>query len=198
MQITWHIDESHPQMLALTIEGVFYGKWKQKWAQRIKAGLNSPAFPKEVHELKRALERLEEELGWKEALNLLSRRACFSSEIRRRLTDAGCSISIVDSVIEKCCIAGYLNDEERARRMMEIWSKKGYGPMRIRLELKKRAISAPLSIENKESHGLYLTRYIDKHLPSQPTREQKAKVIRALLRRGFSLDAVYSAMACKR
>lgn len=76
MQITWQVDESHPQMLALMIEGICYGKWKEKWVRRIKAQLDSYASPKDVHEVKGAIARLEEELGWKEALNLLSRRAC--------------------------------------------------------------------------------------------------------------------------
>jgi regulatory protein len=189
MNSFWQTDET--QMLALSIDGVYYGKWKRKWAGRIQDQL---AALLSYEGLKEQIARWEEELGWKEALNMLSRKACFSSEIRKRLETAGCSPAAVESVLAKCRRAGYVNDEERSHRMVEIWAKKGYGPMRIRLELKKNAVAIPRSLDHP-AHNVYLSRYIGKHLPPKATRVQKAKVIRALLRRGFSLEAIYE--VCK-
>ena len=133
----------------------------------------------------------EEKFAWKKAVNLLSRRAYFSTELRQKLETAGFSSDIVDAVITKCRQAGYIDDEERARRMVEMWERKGYGPARIRLELQKRGVKASIPIAN---NAQYISRYIEKHLPATPTQQQKAKIIRALLRRGFSHEMIYTAL----
>lgn len=191
MNSFWQVDDTQPQMLVLSIDEVYYGKWKRKWADRIQDKLASLSS---YEGLREQIARWEEELGWKEALNMLSRKACFSSEIRKRLESSGCSPSTVDCILAKCRHAGYINDEERSLRMVELWAKKGYGPMRIRLELKKNSVAIPRTLDHP-AHSIYLSRYIGKHLPPKATRAEKAKVIRALLRRGFSLDAIYE--VCK-
>src|SRR5579885_2467422 len=127
----------------------------------------------------------EDEVIWRKTLNLLSRRAYFSLELRKKLESAGFTASAIEKAIAKSKRAGYLDDEERAARMVESWSKKGWGPLKIRLELKKHGIAAPRSLDHPE-HALFLARYIDKHVPQDATQKEKAKVIRFLLRRGFS------------
>lgn len=186
MHTIWHTDETKPQLLDLIVDGIHLGRWNKKWAKHIQARLDK--LPS-LDGVKEEILRFEEELGWREVLNMLARRACFSLEIRKKLESAGCSTPAIDSVIAKCIRLGYVDDQERAQRMVELWAKKGWGPLRIRLELKKQGVPLPRSLDHP-SHEQFLVRFISKHLPKKATQKEKAKVIRSLLRRGFSLDAI--------
>jgi len=186
MLITAQVVQDRPGMTALYYGDVHLGTWKNKWAKYIQTHISDTE----------ELTEIEETLGWKEALSLLARRACFSSEIKQRLEDAGCSSPVIISVLEKCRKGGYINDDERSRRTVEILAKKGYGPLRIRQELKKRGID--LSECSHELHSTYISQYIEKHLPRPLTQQKKAKVIRALLRRGFSLDTIFQVLLSKK
>ncbi len=140
---------------------------------------------------------VEKELGWQEAVRLLSKRGRFTLEMRCHLEGAGCSPPSIDSVLAKCHRLGYLDDTKRAKHMIEGWKKKGYGLRKIQLELKKRAGIFFLEKESDFSSD-YPSRYIDRHLHVSATKKERAKVIRALLRRGFSLEAIYSALSGKK
>ncbi len=133
----------------------------------------------------------DEQKAWQKVINILSYRAYFSAELQRKLITAGFSKEVIEAVIFRCQQAGYVNDRDHAERMIAMWTKKGYGPLRIRLELQKRGVKEVIPLENNAS---YIHLYLAKHLPKEPTEQQKAKVIRALVRRGFSLEVIFIAL----
>ena len=121
------------------------------------------------------------------AIFLLSKKDYFSKELKRKLLDKVYVEGEIFSLIEDFTKRGFLNDERLARRYTESLQRRGYGVKvaRMRLLLKAGSDFDIEFEENEEELVALIEKKYQKDLP-----EKKDKVIRALLRRGFSYDLI--------
>ena len=131
------------------------------------------------------------------AVNLLARREHSMYEIRQKLRQREFEDSEIDQVVAELEQGGWISDERFTEAYIRMRQLKGFGPVRIAMELRERGVDDVL-----------VERYIDQGAPEwQDTlREQyrkqyagrpiedyndKVKRIRFLQYRGFNLDAIH-------
>lgn len=74
------------------------------------------------------------------ALKLLARREHSRRELRHKLEAKGCAAAVVEPVLSSLEAERYLSDARFAEAYVRIRSERGYGPMRIRAELRERGV----------------------------------------------------------
>lgn len=84
--------------------------------------------------------------GREAAFCLLAVRARSAGELRRRLRQKHFSPELVDQVIAELQAKGYQSDEDFARQYAgEKWTLSGWGPARVRQELRAKGIAPELT-----------------------------------------------------
>ncbi|MBS0614954.1 MAG: regulatory protein RecX [Verrucomicrobia bacterium] len=117
------------------------------------------------------------------AFQLLAMKSRTTQELRKKLTLKGFDPQEIEEVLFYCQKAGYLNDDQMAKRKVEQLEAKGYGPRYIQMKLKGWGLKNPgLSKEQDTIRTL-----LKKPQWQRKTPQQKAA---ALARRGFSTDAI--------
>ncbi len=131
------------------------------------------------------------------AVRLLSRREHSALEIRNKLLKRDFNGAEIEQAIIELQQGGWLSDERFAEAYIRLRQQKGFGPVRITIELNERGVSESIvnaSLhENDESwQQTLLQQYLKKYKNRAITDyNDKAKRIRFLQYRGFSLDAIY-------
>jgi regulatory protein len=133
------------------------------------------------------------------AIQKLARREHSRKELRQALRikypDAG---SLVEDVLDDLIAAGYLNEQRFTEAYIRYRRERGYGPLRIELELEAKGISPDLMEQHLDMHDAiwreYLSRVRTKRFGSKPPKEmaEKARQIRFLQYRGFDLSQIHS------
>ena len=131
------------------------------------------------------------------AVRLLSRREHSALEIRDKLAKREFDDSEITQAIAELIQGGWLSDERFAEAYIRMRQLKGFGPIRISMELGERGVKETI-VE------AYLQPYDDVWLQSLQQQYQKkyknkviedysdkAKRIRFLQYRGFALDLIY-------
>lgn len=130
------------------------------------------------------------------ALRWLARREYSVWEIRKRLELSGYDSVITGSVIERLLNEGWLSDQRFAESFCRSRTAQGYGPARIRYEMRLRGLPDELIDEEVaesgcESDDLVRQLYAKKYRGAQPlTPKEQSSRIRYLLRRGFSMSQI--------
>lgn len=84
--------------------------------------------------------------GREAAFRLLAVRARSAGELRQRLRQKRFSPELVDQVIVELQAKGYQSDEDFARQYArEKWASSGWGPARVRQELRAKGIAPELA-----------------------------------------------------
>ena len=130
------------------------------------------------------------------ALRLLARREHSVLELRHKLTGRHFTDSIVDTVVMQLVEQGLLSDQRFAEVYVRSRFERGYGPLRIRAELRERGISgdlteqmlAGLSRRWVESAGRQRSKRFGHQLPAD--YRQRTKQMRFLQQRGFTSDQI--------
>ncbi len=125
------------------------------------------------------------------AFSLLARKSYFSKELRLKLLEKGYPLDQIQALFEELQSQGWLNDEELARRFVQRQRDKGYGARVITQKLKQKAGEievADLEATQEEVIDLIQKKYA-RFLP-----DQREKVIRSLLRRGFSYELINNSL----
>jgi len=131
------------------------------------------------------------------AVRLLSRREHSAVEIRDKLLKRDFEESEIDQVILELKEGGWLSDERFAEAYIRMRQLKGFGPIRIAIELNERGVKESIVDEylhTDDENWLqileqqYLKKYRNKPIEDY---NDKAKRIRFLQYRGFSLDNIY-------
>ncbi|MBE9568649.1 MAG: regulatory protein RecX [Proteobacteria bacterium] len=131
------------------------------------------------------------------AVRLLSRREHSAFEIRDKLQKRDFEEAEIEQAIDELQQGGWLSDERFAEAYIRMRQLKGFGPIRIAIELNERGVKE--SIVEQYLHAgdqtwtetlaqQYQKKYRDKSITDY---NDKAKRIRFLQYRGFPLDAVY-------
>ena len=131
------------------------------------------------------------------AVRLLSRREHSAFEIRNKLTKREFDSSEIEQAIAELIQGDWLSDERFAEAYIRMRQLKGFGPIRISIELNERGVKESIvetylhAGETSWSQTLveqYKKKYKNKAIEDY---SDKAKRIRFLQYRGFSLDSIY-------
>ena len=76
----------------------------------------------------------------KKALAMLARREHSSDELRGKLTAKGFPAEVNDAVLSGLDREGWLSDERFVEAFIRARAERGYGPVRIRAELRERGV----------------------------------------------------------
>ena len=134
------------------------------------------------------------------AVKLLARREHSAQEIRQKLRQREFDDKEIDQVVIDLQQGGWLSDERFTEAYIRMRMVKGFGPVRIAMELRERGVDDVL-----------VDQYLDPRAPEwlQSLREQyhkkyagksiedyndKAKRIRFLQYRGFALDVIHEVL----
>ena len=131
------------------------------------------------------------------AVRLLSRREHSAFEIRNKLLKRDFDEEEITQTISELQEGGWLSDERFAEAYIRMRQLKGFGPIRISIELNERGVKESIVDDylQAEDEGWqqtlerqYLKKYKNKSIADY---NDKAKRIRFLQYRGFALDAIY-------
>ena len=131
------------------------------------------------------------------AVRLLSRREHSAFEIRAKLAKREFDNSEIEQAIVELIQGDWLSDERFAEAYIRMRQLKGFGPIRISIELNERGVKESIvetylhAGETSWSQTLveqYKKKYKNKAIEDY---SDKAKRIRFLQYRGFSLDSIY-------
>jgi len=131
------------------------------------------------------------------AVRLLSRREHSAFEIRDKLLKRDFDSEEIDRVIIELQQGGWLSDERFAEAYIRMRQLKGFGPVRIAMELNERGVKEHIVDDylhaNDDSWRQTLEQQYRKKYKDKPIDDysDKAKRIRFLQYRGFALDVIY-------
>jgi regulatory protein len=135
------------------------------------------------------------------AVTLLARKDYATGEMRRMLNSLASEPVDVDTVILKLKEYNYLNDERIAENLLSRLLKKQYGLTRIRLEIRQKGIESDvienvlnsLDIDWFEMASESRIKKFGEAIPIEP--KEKARQIRYLQSRGFSMDMIMESLS---
>lgn len=136
------------------------------------------------------------EAARKKALSLLERRDYGSAELAAKLVEKGASPSDAEAAVARMVEYGFVNDENYAAMVARHYAAKGYGPARIREELRRRRLDrelwdAALDAAPENSEAAY--RLFAAKMRGGCDKDAVRKASAALVRRGFSWEDVRAA-----
>ncbi len=132
------------------------------------------------------------------ALRYLGRREYAVEELRRKLVQRGVAPETADAVLSDLSEQNLVSDE----RYAEAWARqrvmKGYGPARIRAELRHKGVANALAEATLEAacddwHALAREWAVGRHR-GELDEKARARLYRAGMNRGFSHDQVMRAI----
>lgn len=127
---------------------------------------------------------------------MLSRREHSAFEIRDKLSQREFEDSEIEQAINELQQGGWLSDERYAEAYIRMRQQKGFGPVRIAMELSERGVNDSIIDTYLNAQGnswqqtlqqQYRKKYKNKAIQDY---NDKAKRIRFLQYRGFTLDAI--------
>ncbi len=140
-----------------------------------------------------ALERL-----MAKALHMVLTRPYARAELARRLTAKGAPEHHVTAVADRLERAGLINDAQYARALVERYSGKGYGVLKIRDELCRRGVPRAHwadALAGAEDPADRLDTLVRSRLEGRdPDRKELKRVFDALARRGYPWQDISAAL----
>ncbi|MEA3243382.1 MAG: regulatory protein RecX [Pseudomonadota bacterium] len=135
------------------------------------------------------------------ALRLLARREHSELELRHKLIGRSFADTIVDVVVVQLLDQGLLSDQRFAEVYARGRFERGYGPLRIRAELRERGVSGDLTEQNLaelsrswvESASRQRSKRFGRQFPGD--YRERAKQMRFLQQRGFTSDQIQTVFA---
>ena len=127
---------------------------------------------------------------------MLARREHSAFELRRKLKQRDIDDAEIEEAVERLQREGLLSDERFAEAYIHMRRGKGYGPLRIALELKERGVAESdyldhLYAEEHDWVSVLETAYQKKYGNTRyHDYRDKAKRIRYLQYRGFTLEMI--------
>ena len=128
-------------------------------------------------------------------MDLLARREHARLELRRKLMQRDFPADEVDAALDRLEADGLLSDERFAEVFVRQRAGRGYGPLRIRQELRERGVDdgviAAALAPWAEQWLAVAARQHEKHFGRQPEdAKERARQQRHLQSRGFGFDII--------
>ncbi|WP_299144304.1 regulatory protein RecX [uncultured Vibrio sp.] len=130
------------------------------------------------------------------AIALLAKRDYSSGELRRRLKREASNEESVEGVMERLLSHHYVDDHRLIERELNKQLNKGYGPNRIKQELRQKGLDSLLveqAIEDLDVDWFELCLKVkEKKFADDAPQDakEKAKVVRYLQYRGHSMNVI--------
>jgi len=137
----------------------------------------------------------------RKAIGYLARREHSSLEIRQKLKNAGCQEHLTAEIVTELEQQGLLSDQRFAEAYVRYRKLKGFGPVRIRLEMEQKGVSSLLCAEAIEQNGGDWFDHAEKirvkkfGIDPPVDYKERARQARFLQHRGFSSDQIQHALS---
>ena len=131
------------------------------------------------------------------ALRIINTRPMSRKEMYDRLITKGETPDNAELCADWLCDMGLINDRSYASSVVRHYAVKGYGPSRIKQELKRHGLSRELwdeALEELPEQYDYVDRFLRSRLNDPEDRAQIKKVSDALFRRGYSWEQIKHAL----
>lgn len=131
-------------------------------------------------------------------MNWLARRDYSRHEIAVKLSSKGYEQSAIDTLLTELSQSGLINEERFVENFIRWRRNKGYGPLRISMELRRRGLPDEMIAEHLqitdnawslEAQTVWRKRFKSNHLNNM---KEKAKQQRFLQQRGFTREQINS------
>ena len=140
--------------------------------------------------------------AYEAALTSLDRSARTAHDLANTLRRKGYVQPAIDAVLERLTESGLIDDARYARRMAELSAVKPVGVYAFKRKLRARGISdddaedalTAFDDDQQRIAALQAAQSLYRKYEALPEREARAKLSQALARRGFSWDAIESAV----
>ncbi len=138
----------------------------------------------------------DEEAAWEAAMRLLVRREHAARELHLKLLQRGFEDDVIDPVLRRLEEEGSLSNQRFAEEFTRKRVQQGYGPVRIRAELRERGVDDGLIAaslgEFEDDWPETLRRTKDKRFGAGAPKDirDRARQQRFLVNRGFSPEQI--------
>ncbi len=136
-------------------------------------------------------------LGRDKALEMLAHRPYSCRELKDKLLKKGLGEESAEDCVQWLLERGFLDDGEYAGAVARHYAAKGYGPGRVKSELRRRGVERELWDESLAEMGEgteKLDAFLARRLSDPNDRDQVRKVSAALFRRGYSWEDIRAAL----
>lgn len=149
---------------------------------------------------KKTTQLLDEKALRHKVIELLARREYSYGELEQKLIPVAENEMAIYTVLDWVVEMGLQSDKRFTEMFIRSKAISGYGPVRIRMELKQKFISADLielgfeEIQDQINWAEEVDRLIEKKAKNLDTSDMKSKnkVMGFLQRRGFNLEQIYA------
>jgi regulatory protein len=130
------------------------------------------------------------------AIRLLARREHSAQELRRKLLQREHAAVLIDEVIRGLEAENLLSDSRFAEEFVRSRRNKGFGPQRIRAELRQRGVDPTVAESHlrgpEEDWQARALKQYRKRFGAEPPRDlaERSKHYRFLLNRGFTAEQI--------
>ena len=168
-----------------------------EYKHTVRSVMNDPAGELEPPKKRRTPDDpLERAKKW--AMDYLARPHS-EQELRKKLADKGCSEADIDTVTALCIDYGFVNDAEYAGQIARHYAQAGYGPGRVRTELRRRGVPQEhweQALSELPDSAPAIDRLLAAKLRGKDPRDRKErdKAAAALFRKGYSWDDIRGAL----
>lgn len=135
------------------------------------------------------------------AITLLAKKDYSSGSLHRLLSKLTENEEDVDRVVRRLSDNHYLNDTQLINNLIDKYIKKLHGPTRIKQEIRQKGFSQELIEQKIEASGIdwysmAKEARIKKFSDTPPSEQkEKAKQIRYLQYKGFSMDMIFESFS---
>jgi regulatory protein len=134
------------------------------------------------------------------ALGWLARREHSQHELQTKLINRGCTETLAERTVQALTAENLVSDERFTESLLRVRRSRGYGPLRIRHELREKGVPIPLieKFLNAQEHSWVedLKRVRCKKFGETRPKNyaERAKQARFLQYRGFTSDQIQRVM----
>ena len=152
----------------------------------------------EEAELNRLLASARDTAARERAARLVGRRPLSKGELVNRLVTKGEGRSSAEQAADWLEELGAVNDEEYARTVVRHYDRMGYGPQKLREELRRRKVPRELwtqALDQARPQQELAQAFLAQKLRNRPvTDKELQRQTNALRRRGFDWEAIRAAV----
>ncbi len=146
-------------------------------------------------ELLERWEKIDQRVAYNQAIRFLAMRAYFAEELAEKLRGKGISEQAIESAIARCIKIGYIDDQSRLKRSVEVLIEKGFGPRMIVEKLKRLGRIEERGIEEvlKDCEQRILEKLekiIAKRFSKKLSIKEQRRAFSYLIRRGFNIEDI--------
>ena len=132
---------------------------------------------------------------WQIAIKLLATREHSQLELHRKLTSRGFAVNAIKKTLQKLIQDGWQNDERFAENYISMRINKGYGPVKITLELQNKGIATEIINQYLPQDEEYwqtqiIKVYNKKFSMNEKDYKTQVKQMRFLQHRGFTAEQI--------